>query len=270
VIALGAVAFMPLVHLSLQVVLIALRGDIVYGAEVDGGAGIARGLEVLYDWLHEAVPRTAQDLMIASVVLVAVAAIVRRRIDVLAVGALASGALAMVFAAQSGVAVSRYYIPLLAMCAVAVSLSLARLPDVVAAAGVLAVFFAFMPPTETRAEVSRWSDEEQQHTEIVRLVSELEASGCTVVTAALDLETGMALPVLAGLESSEGVRECAPAYLVLPPFPGSDLPLLGACEEGALEPIEAGRLLAVHECGRLRDGALELLDGNRFRSVETT
>lgn len=265
--AIAAVAFLPLAHVAIQVVVIALRGEIVYGAEVDGGAGIVRGLEVLYDWLHEAMPRTAQDLMLASVLLVAVAAVVRRRIDVLALGALASGALAIVFAAQSGVAVSRYYIPLLALCVVAASLSLARLPDLVAAAGVLAVVFAFMPPTEVRNEVSKWSDEEQQHAEIVRLVSELDSSGCTVAVAGLDLETGLALPVLVDLESTPGGRQCAPAYLVLSPYPSAELPLLGACEPGSLEPIAVGRLLAVHECGGLGARATRLLAAHRFRTT---
>lgn len=266
-VAIAAVMFLPLLHVAIQVVLIATRGEIVYGAEVDGGAGIVRGLEVLYDWLHEAIPRPAENLILASVVLVAVAAVARRRIDLLALGALASGALAIVFAAQSGVAVSRYYIPLFAFCVVAVSVSLSRLPDLVAAAGVLAVFFAFMPPTEVRNEVSNWSDEEQQHAEIVRLVSELDSSGCTVAVAGLDLETGLALPVLVDIESSPGGRECAPAYLVLSPYPSAELPLLGACESKSLEPIAVGRLLAVHECGRLVSGSMGILAAHRFRTT---
>ena len=82
----------------------------------------------------------------------------------------------------------------------------------------LVVFFAFMPPTETRAEVRVWSSEEQQHSKIVALVAALERSGCTVATAGLDLETGLALPVLAGLESSGDERTCGDgsAYFVLP------------------------------------------------------
>ena len=58
--AIAAVAVLPLVHVAVETVRITLRGDIVYGAEVDGGAGIVDGLQILYDWLHEAIPRTAQ------------------------------------------------------------------------------------------------------------------------------------------------------------------------------------------------------------------
>jgi hypothetical protein len=267
--AIGAVVVIPLVHVGVETIRIALRGDIVYGAEVAGGSGIVDGAEVLYDWLHEAVPRTAQDLMVGAVALVLIVSVVRRRVDVLAVGAVASAALATAFAAQAGVAVSRYYIPLFALLVVALSVSLARLPDLVAAAGVLVVFFAFMPPTETRAEVRSWSAEEQQHAEIVSLVSDLERSGCIVATERLDLETSLALPVLVRLRSASGERPCPPgaAYLVLPPFPDPTLPLLNACAPGRLSPMVVGRLLGVHECAAIQADAQELVAAHRFRSV---
>ena len=266
--AIGAVVVLPLVHVAIQAIRIALRGELVYGAEVDGGAGIWRGLQILYDWASEAMPQTARDLMFVTIALVVVASVVRRRIDVLAVGALASGLLTIVFAAQSGVAVSRYYIPLLAMFAVAASLSLARLPDLIAAASVLVVFFAFMPPTETRAEVRQWSAEEQQHAEIVHLVAELERSGCVVAADGLDLETSLALPQLTSLEDPSRKRTCSSeAYFVLPPYGAERLVLTKACHQGALEPVLGGRLLGVSACSRLRVGAEDVLAAHRFRSA---
>jgi hypothetical protein len=267
-VAIGAVVVLPLAHVAVEVIRITLRGDLVYGAEVDGGAGIWRGLEILYDWASEAMPQTARDLMLVTVALVVVASVVRRRVDVLAVGALASGLLAIVFAAQSGVAVSRYYIPLLALFVVAASVSLARLPDLVAAAGVLVVLFAFLPPTETRAEVRRWSDEEQQHVEIVKLVADLERSGCVVAADGLDLETSLALPRLTGLERALPEAACsAEAYLVLPPYGAETLALAKACQGGGLEPVLVGRLLGVFACTRLADGAEDVLAAHRFRST---
>jgi hypothetical protein len=266
--AIGAVVVLPLVHVAIQAIRITRRGELVYGAEVDGGAGIRRGLEILYDWASEAMPQTARDLMFVTVALVVVASVVRRRVDVLALGALASGLLTIVFAAQSGVAVSRYYIPLLALFAVAASLSLARLPGLISAAGVLVVFFAFMPPTETRAEVRQWSAEEQQHAEIVQLVAELERSGCVVAADGLDLETTLALPQLTSLESTAGERMCSSeAYLVLPPYGSERLALTKTCQEGALEPVLGGRLLGVFACSRLRVGAEAVLAAHRFRSA---
>lgn len=256
--AVGAVVVLPLLHVAVETARITIRGDIVYEAKVDGGAGIVHGLHVLYDWSHEAMPLQSRYLLVAALVLTAVAAVYRRRVDVLALGALASGALATVFAAQSGVAVSRYYIPLVALFAVALSLSLARFPELVRAAGVLFVFFAFVPLTETRAEVQRWSDEEQQHALLVRRVADLERSGCTVAVAGLDLETGLALPVLVGLDRSSSGQQCAEggAYLVLPPYFDDNLSLAKTCAPGALEPLVLGRLAGVYECRRLRAGKI--------------
>ena len=265
--ALSVVAALPLAHVAVETARIALRGDIVYGAEVDAGAGIARGLEVLYEWWPEAMPQTARNLMLCTVALVVLVSIIRRSLDALALGALASGGLTILFAAQSGFAASRYYIPFYVLIAVAGCLSLARLPDPVQAAGVLVVFFAFVPVNETRDEVRRWSDEEQQHSEIVALVAGLERSGCTLAAAGLDLETDLALPVLVANESSGVTRACTDggAYFVLPPPPAEDLPLLRACADGRLEPIEVGSLLGVYECGRLRAGAERTLLAFRLR-----
>lgn len=270
-VALGLVTALPLLHVAVETARIALRGDLVYGAQVDSGAGIWRGVRVLYDWSHEAMPATSRYLLVGSVVLVVVAAVVRRRLDLLALGALASGTLAIVFAAQSGVAATRYYIPMYALFAVALSLSLARLPEFVRAAGVLVVFFAFMPPGEPHAEVSRWSDEEQQHAEIVSRVAALERSGCTVAAAGLDLETGIALPVIVGLERPPSGPSCIEdgAYFVLPPSPGGSLSLLGACAPGGLEPLAAGRVVALYRCTRLRADAGPLLVKYRLPPVAT-
>jgi hypothetical protein len=267
--ALGAVIVVPLTHVAIQVARFTIHGDLVYGAEVDGGEGIVSGLELLHEWAPEAMPEPVRQLLVATVALVVVASAVQRSIDVLAVGALGSGVLAIVFAAQSGVVASRYYIPIVALFVVAASVALSRLPDLVAAAGVLAIFFASMPPTETRAEVRRWSSEEQQHAKIVQLVAELEHSGCMVAAGSLDPETSLALPVLEALEP-EGEHECAPnaAYLVIPSSNNETVVLLEACVPGRLEPILVGRLVSVHECVELGSRAKELLDAHRIAGVE--
>lgn len=276
--ALGAVVVLPLVHLAVETARIAARGERLYERDVQEGVGIVDGLRLLYEWAPEALPLPARQLVVATVALVLIAAVVRRRVDILAIGALASGALAMVYAAQSGVVASRYYIPFLACVAVALSLSLARLPSVFQAAGLLLVFFAFVPMTETRAEVERWSDETQKHAEIVRLVTDLESSGCTVAVGGLDAETAVALPALVSLGNESGTRPCDPGsrYLVLPPSPDSREPLWNACARGALHPLAVGELLGVYECTRLVGGPVrdpeagllppgELIERHRLR-----
>ena len=138
-VTIGILVVIPLAHVAIEVVRITTRGDLVYEAEVDAGRGIVRGVETLWDWVQEVFPLQAQRLVLAAVLLAVIVAIVRRRVDVLVVGALASGVLAFLLAAQSGVAASRYFIPVYALAAVALVLSVARLPAIVQVAFLLMV-----------------------------------------------------------------------------------------------------------------------------------
>lgn len=256
--ALGALAVVvaaPLLHVALEGSRLAARGDLIYGAEVQGGRDVWTGFRNLYDWAHEPLPENARLLMWGAIALTVVAAVVRRRFDPIATGALVSGVLSLAFAGQSGVLATRYYIPAYALFAVAFALSLARLPAPVQVAGVLSVFFAFMPPPGTRDEVVRWTDEEQAGAEVMREARELESSGCTIAIAGADLETTLALPVLVRLEPGSGTRSCegAAAYLVVGPSLAG--PLAEACAPGASEAIVEGPLVSLHRCDRLRAGA---------------
>ncbi len=275
----GAIVFLPLVHVAIETARIAGRGDLVYGAEVDSGGGAIRDVQQLYDWAHEAMPRDARLLALGAVVLTVVVALARRKPDVIALGALASGALSFVFAAQSGVVATRYYIPVYALFAVALSLSLARLPRFFQVSGVLVVFFAFMPPSETRSEVSRWTDEERRGSTLVRAVADLDGSGCVVATAGLDPETGDALPVLADLERRRTKMTCAgrDVFFVVRPF-GEGAALLRACDPAALETVlDAGEVGGLYRCTRLsetsvRDPALGVVEPKelvRLRQMRT-
>jgi hypothetical protein len=253
--ALGAVAVLPLVHVGVETVRIVARGDLIYDARVDSGRGALRGLVDLYEWAHEALPDNARLLMYGAVVLTALATVVRRRIDLIAVAALVSGVLSLAFAGQSGVLATRFYIPAFALFAVAFALSLARLPTPIQAVGLLAVVFSFMPPPGTRDEVQSWTDEELQGAALVRTVSEADDSGCPVAIAGLDPETTEALTVLVGLERRSGEQPCrdTDAYFVV--GPGEEgAALASACVPGTLEQIHEAPLehpVSVRRCGQL-------------------
>jgi len=126
--SLGLVAAIPLMHVALETSRIVVRGDLVYGAEVSGGQGVIDGLGELYDWSHEVLPLAARLVMIAALGLTVLVAVLRRRVDVVAVGALASAALSLVLTAQSGTVATRYYMPAFALCAIALVLGIAGLP----------------------------------------------------------------------------------------------------------------------------------------------
>jgi hypothetical protein len=261
------------VHVAVETFRIVQRGDLVYDAEVSGGRGLASGVRELYDWAHEALPENARQLMWAAIALTIVAAVVRRRVDPIAVGALLSGALSFAFAGQSGVVATRYYIPICALFAVAFVLSLARLPTAIQVVGALAVVFAFVPPPGTREEVRSWTNEELGNSALVKDVAELDSSGCLVAAAGLDIETSLALPVLVGLEQRIATGPCddADAYLVV--GPGEEgRALASACADGALEELRTAPVGSFHRCQRLRtepvqDPTLGLVEPERLVAV---
>lgn len=252
-VTIGIVAVIPLVHVAVEVVRIATRGDLVYDAEVDAGRGIVRGFEVLWDWVPEVFPHQAQRLVLAAVLLAAIVAIVRRRVDALVVGALASGVLVVLFAAQSGVAASRYFIPVYALAAVALVLSVARLPTIGQVAFLLmvvALSLSFV--SEARYEVREWATFEDEGASLVRAVSKARASGCPVAVAGLDGESRAALPVLVTLLGEPVVSSCVrgATYLVIR---SSDegAALARACVDDELGALLDLRLADVYRCARL-------------------
>jgi hypothetical protein len=204
--------------------------------------------------------------MWSALALTAVAAGVARRIDWVALGALASGVLSLVAAGQSGVLATRYYIPIYALFAVALALSLARLPAPVRAAGAAAVLLAFLPPPGTRGEVERWTAEEEAGVAVVREARDLVGSGCRVAIDAVDPETTEALPVLVALRGPTGPRACGDrsAYLLL--GPGSEnVPLGNACE---LRTVRESPLVTLSFCERVPPHADRLLRLHRFEPAD--
>jgi hypothetical protein len=262
-----AVVVLPFAHIAVEAGRIAARGDLVYDAEVAGGRGIVDGLFDLYDWSHEALPRTARLAMLGAVILVALVAVLRRKLDIVAVGALSSGALALVLVAQSGTVATRYYLPAYALFAVALSLSLARLPApfplasllaivVVQVAGLLSVALPQIPPPGARDEVKRWAASEEQSAELVRNVADLESSGCFVAAAGLQREASEALPVVIAVRQRGVPRACAAngVYFVVGPLE-EGAALARACASGARRPlVDGGELATLDLCTRLRSG----------------
>ncbi len=267
--ALGAVVVLPLLHVAIETIRIVQRGDLVYEAEANRDSAVA-GVQVLWDWTHEAVPENARYLAYGAVVLAIVATVLRRRLDPIAVGALASGALTFVYAGQSGVVATRYYIPAVALFAVAFSLSLARLPAPLIAAGGLAVFFSFMPPPGTRDDVQLWTSEEVRNGALVREAAELESSGCVVAAAGLFAEETVALPVVMGTTRTGGSRSCSPGetFLVVGPGPEGTA-LAAACRRGGLTAMAESPVGKVYRCAALRDSpaAARIVTRNRLEPV---
>jgi hypothetical protein len=246
---------LPLLHVTVESIRILRGGDLIYDAEVDSGRGMLEGVQLLWDWRDEALPLAGRWLAVAAFGLTLLVLVLRRRIDFLALGALASGALALTLAGQSGVVATRYYIPSYALFAVAFALSLARLPTPFQVAGLAAVSLAFTPFAPIQEEVRRWVDGEQREGAVIRAVG--EQRGCTIATAGLDLERVFALPVLIALEQrgreTGGACERGPTYMLVGNVEAAR-PLLRACDRGALTLVRSSEpFLSLFRCGRLRD-----------------
>jgi hypothetical protein len=262
----AAVTVLPLLHVAIETMRILRGGDLVYEEQV-GDRGLA-SIQVLWDWTHEAVPENARLLCYGAIVLTVVASIVRARIDAVAVGALLSGVLTFAYAGLSGVVATRYYIPIVALFAVAFAISLARLPTPIVAAGVLAVFFSFMPPPGTREEVQAWVNEERAAGSFVQEVAARHSSGCVVAVAGLDLEATRALPIVVGVTDAGRTEACAPGDAVLVAGPHqAGAALAAACIESTLEPLMRSPLGIVYRCGELRPGGAELVARNRLQPI---
>jgi hypothetical protein len=210
---------------------------------------------VLAEWVDEALRPEGRWMIVAALVLTAVAAAVRRRIDVLAIGALASAALAMALVAQSGVVATRYYIPAYALVAVALASSVARLPRLIQGATIAVAVLVFLPAAATHEEVSAWAKEEQRHAALIRTVAEQQDRGCFVAAAGLDVEPAAALLVLVELERGRE-RELPPCgserYLLAGPQK-EGAALVDTCAPRALERVlKAGDVATIYRCDRLR------------------
>jgi hypothetical protein len=184
--------------------------------------------------------------------------------------------LGLVFAAQSGVVATRYYLPAYALFAVALALSLARLPSplpqvavtgivVVQLAGLLAIALPQIPPPGARAEVERWAANEEGNGVLVREVAGLERSGCVVAVAGLHVEEADALPVLVSVVDPGPTRACveSDSYLVIGPREEGSA-LASACAPGALEELVSAGAGTLARCRRLgsepvRDPTLGIL-----------
>ncbi len=250
---LAAAVVLPLAHVAIESARIAARGDLVYGAEVDGGRGIVRGLLDLYDWAHEPLPPAARLIVLGAFVVTGLVMVARRKVDVVALGALVTGVLTLALAGQAGFLATRYYIPAYALFAVALALSLARLRPSLQLLGLLCIVFAFTPPPDTRAEVGRWTAEEERQGALVRAVAGFDNAGCVVAMAGLDVEAREALPVLVGIEANRAGASCPDdaSYFVVGPHE-QGAALAAACAPGALEPLVEGPGLAtLARCGQL-------------------
>jgi hypothetical protein len=251
--SLAAVILVPLVHVAVETVRIAGRGDLVYDTEVDGGRGALRGVRDLIGLIGENLTLLAMLVMLGAVTAVFFAFFVTRTPNWPAVGAMLSGIFAMFFAGQAGVVVSRYYMPILALFAVAFSIALGSFGPRTRIVGLVAVLVVALPYAVVgRDRIGNWATVEQEWSEFLGLVTEADATGCPVAVAGFGAEVSEAIPVLVALERP-GTRDTCPTkatYLVA----GEDeegVALVNACAPGGMSTLRDWPAGSVYRCDRL-------------------
>jgi hypothetical protein len=169
---------------------------------------------------------------------VAAAAIVRR-VDWVAVGLLVTAVAFLVFAGQTEVTVSRYYLPSLALAALAIARSAPSLPGATArVVAVGLVLLGFWQAPEARRLVDEWVTREGEKEAVVRVAAQREAGGCAVDATGNETELVEALPVLVPF-AKEAPVGCGSGdrFVVVLSRSGSDDsgdPLVRACRPGEI------------------------------------
>jgi hypothetical protein len=173
---------------------------------------------------------------LTAVALVAVGAF-RFGFDWLSLGLLAVGLAFVVFAADTGIVTSRYYLPPFVLAALALARSAAPLGTLaVVLSGTLLAGGGLNLARTAHDSVTGWVDSERTREAIVREAAARAAGGCQVRVVGLNVELVQALPVLMPL-AKESPRDCAPGerFVVVMDrgAPGTvtppDNPILAAC-----------------------------------------
>jgi hypothetical protein len=247
---LAVAAFTPML---LRVVELSVADKRVYDSEPDPNV-IGSTLEQLSHMNSALGSSTGTYLLLGAVVLIAASAS-SRKIEWLSMGLVLTGLASLAFAAQTPESPSRYFLPLVALSALAVvrlAAAMARVTTMLVVVG-LGLVAVLQAPAAHR-EVGGWLAGERAQEQIVRAVAERRAAGCRVTVAGTDIELILALPVLERI-SHQRPGGCAPGDRFLVVVTGSmgeasadDDPALAACGVDRVVVAQEGRVGRIYRC----------------------
>ena len=199
----AAAIALPIVHVAFETVAIAKRGDLVYGMRLQPGGSIEHFTHVIGQ-MSTALGSHIGWILFSAVCVGILVSVLRGRPDWIPTGLFVTAAGALAWSAQSGFAASRYFIPTIALLAVALVLLVASLPPAPRwlATGVSLVI-AVSSLASARAHVTLWAAGGRDADGFVVAVADAKATGCPVVITGLDIERRIALPVLVALRRGE-------------------------------------------------------------------
>ena len=204
----AAAMLLPVLHMGFEVSRIAGEGTTVYGAPVPSGTGGAIDrLRSAFDLQWNAQTQILgtsfwRDVLIAGSILLVWVALRQRRVPWLEAGLITGGWAALVFQGLSATATPRYYIPTMALFAVAIALLAARsgiwTRVIVIAA---ATIFVLNNAGGSRDTVTAWAAGDTDANRAVELVAQLNPERCQVYMSGLEEEVADAFPELVALQA---------------------------------------------------------------------
>jgi hypothetical protein len=256
-IAIGLVAaatLLPFVPMAYRLAEFALVGEHFYEAEAARQGlldDLSDQLSQASDMLHSPI---LPLLSVAAAALLAVD-LFRNRIDWLSIGLLVVAFAFVVFAAETGVVASRYYLPSIVLTALVVARTALPLGTrAVVVAGVALVGVGAWQTYDANGWVQWWVDGERDRETLVRQAAGRSAGGCDIDVIGLNVELVVALPVLMPL-ADEPPHDCKPGerFMVVidPGGAGTetppDDPRLSACAPEP-EPVWSSHIGKILRC----------------------
>ena len=264
-IALTAIVSLPLLHMGVAVVRIVRRGDLAYGAELQPG-GLDPGRDT-GTALKAMTSQTGTPLgwVLLLTALVGVGVSLRRRpVDWTLTAVLLTALAALAWSAQTDVLVSRYYMPTIALLAVAFTVCVASWPvriGRIAIAGV--IVGAIVSGVIGHSRVRDWARDESSGVALVKTVAHLHRTGCPVLATGLDIERVTALPVLARLKGEEPGACVADEVFIVHGSDSPDPALARVCAPGANHLLKTWSIgedtIQVTECDAVSPGTAGLV-----------
>jgi hypothetical protein len=258
---------LPLVHMLYEISNVTEGGETVYGAEVPSGLSgwVTRlwdSAELQWGEAEVLLGTSLWRYVAIAAPLLLLAWIARyRTVPWLALGVIATAVGLYLFQGLAGVAVPRYYLPVVAILAVGMVLLAVDEPrwlGLIALVGV-AVFVA--QNLDNRDVVRAWADYQELKLKSVADIARLDPGRCRVYMANLHPEDADAYPELVARKPRPPDSSCSPryeGYMVVGELerlePVTNETIYQVCAGRSWEVLKATRALSFYGCRRFRRG----------------
>jgi hypothetical protein len=248
----GAGICLPFVPMLIRTLQLSTADKRVYEEFAEEGF-VARIWEQFAD-ADELVHSPVFAIVAVAAVVAAIGQLLGRRPDWLVLGLMATALAFVLFAAESGVVATRYYLPPLTLLCIAIARSVTSVGRAATfGVGIVAIALSAVQLPDARGWVEWWVDTERSKETLVRQAAAMQAGGCDLDVTGHDVELVQALPVLMPL-ANEPARDCVPGarYVVVVDAysgreTGPDDPLIARCQPEA-DPVWSSDLATIRRC----------------------